>query len=108
MPAPTLDFKIAFLEGLLSQFAERPIEYWIWGVERRKIGRHSALASVVTYAGVEPDSKSRFVANELLHVCREGACRLGEAMNAGESFDLTVSLSVLEHVKISTHSCARA
>ena len=25
MPAQTLDFKIAFLEGLLSQFGERPI-----------------------------------------------------------------------------------
>jgi methyltransferase family protein len=30
---------------------------------------------------------------------REVACRLREAINAGASFDLTISLSVLEHVK---------
>jgi hypothetical protein len=39
IPAPKLDFKIAFLEGLLSQIGERPIRILDMGVERRKTGR---------------------------------------------------------------------
>jgi SAM-dependent methyltransferase len=54
----------------------------------------------ITYIGVEPDSKSRSVANKLLHgLPAKVLAGWGKAMNAHESFDLTVSLSVLEHVK---------
>jgi len=101
MPAPTLDFKIAFLEGLLSQFAERPIRILDMGCGTAKDWPGILRSHPwVTYVGVEPDSKSRSVANELLHgLASKVLAGWGEAMNAGESFDLTVSLSVLEHVK---------
>ena len=101
MPAPTLDFKIAFLEGLLSQFGERPIRILDMGCGRAK-DWPGVLRSRpwVTYVGVEPDLKSRSVANELPHGLPANVLAgWGEAMNAPESFDLTVSLSVLEHVK---------
>jgi len=41
-------------------------------------------------------------------VCPRRCLPAGGGNECGESFDLTVSLSVLEHVSISTHSCARA
>ena len=54
----------------------------------------------VTYIGVEPNSKSRSAASELLHgLPAKLLAGWGEAINAGASFDLTISLSVLEHVK---------
>ena len=101
MPAPTLDFKIAFLEGLLSQFGERPIRILDMGCGTAKDWPGILRSRPwVTYVGVEPNSKSRSVANELLHgLPAKVLAGWGEAMNAGESFDLTVSLSVLEHVK---------
>jgi len=101
MPAPTLDFRIAFLEGLLSQFGERPIRILDMGCGTAK-DWPGVLRSRpwVTYVGVEPNSKSRSVASELLHgLPAKLLAGWGEAINAGESFDLTISLSVLEHVK---------
>ena len=101
IPAPTLDFKIAFLEGLLSQFGERPIRILDMGCGTAK-DWPGVLRSRpwVTYVGVEPNSKSRSVASELLHgLPAKLLAGWGEAINAGESFDLTISLSVLEHVK---------
>jgi SAM-dependent methyltransferase len=101
MPAPMLDFKIAFLEGLLSQFGERPIRILDMGCGTAKDWPDILRSRPwVTYVGLEPDSKNRSVANELLHgLPAEVLAGWGEAMNAHESFDLTVSLSVLEHVK---------
>jgi len=101
MTAPTLDFKIAFLNGLLSEFGDRPIRLLDMGCGTAKdwpiILRSRPR---VTYVGVEPDSKSRAVANDLLRSFpAKVIAGWGEATNAGEGFDLTLSLSVLEHVK---------
>jgi len=96
-----MDFKIAFLEGLLSQFGERPIRILDMGCGTAKDWPGILRSRPwVTYVGVEPNSKSRSVAIELLDgLPAKLLAGWGEAINAGKSFDLTISLSVLEHVK---------
>jgi hypothetical protein len=66
--APTLDFKIGFLEGLLSEFGKGPIRILDMGCGTAKDWPGILRSRPwVTYVGVEPDLKSRSVANELLH-----------------------------------------
>jgi hypothetical protein len=99
--APTLDFKIAFLGQLLREFGDHPLRVLDMGCGTAKdwpslLRRHPA----VIYTGIEPDARSRTIANELLRgVPAKVLAGWGEAADAGNEFDLTLSLSVLEHVK---------
>jgi SAM-dependent methyltransferase len=99
--APTLDFKIAFLGPLLREFGDRPLRVLDMGCGTAKdwpsiLREHPA----VIYTGVEPDARSRATANDLLRgLPAKVLAGWGEATDMGDGFDLTLSLSVLEHVK---------
>ena len=98
------DFKTAFVETLLQRYAGRPIRLLDLGSGTSKdfpdlLRRHPNVA----YTGVEPSAASRATAARLLegvpNVVLERAW--GEALAARyrDAFDVTLSLSVLEHVK---------
>jgi SAM-dependent methyltransferase len=98
--APTLDFKIAFLGQLLREFGDHPLRVVDMGCGTAK-DWPSILRSHprVIYTGIEPNARSRTTANELLRgLPAKVLAGWGEATDAGV-FDLTLSLSVLEHVK---------
>jgi SAM-dependent methyltransferase len=101
MTAPTLDFKIAFLGQLLREFGDHTLRVLDMGCGTAKdwpsiLREHPA----VSYTGVEPDARSRTTANELLRgLPAKVLAGWGEATDMGDGFDLTLSLSVLEHVK---------
>jgi hypothetical protein len=70
----------------------------VWNGER--LAGHSALAAVGHLCRRRTRLEESICRQRTTAwFAREGACGWGEAMNAPESFDLTVSLSVLEHVK---------
>jgi SAM-dependent methyltransferase len=98
---PNLDFKIAFLDALLGEFDNRPTRVLDLGCGTAKdwppiLRAHPA----VTYTGVEPNARSRETANELLRgLPATVLAGWGEAVKVEGGFDLTLSLSVLEHVK---------
>lgn len=98
---PTLDFKIAFLRELLGEFGGQPIRILDLGCGTAKdwpsvLRWHPS----VTYTGVEPHGRSRDTARELLRGLPATVIPgWGERVHAPDGFDLTLSLSVLEHVK---------
>jgi SAM-dependent methyltransferase len=98
---PRLDFKIAFLDALVQEFGGRPLRVLDLGAGTAKdwppiLRAHPSLV----YTGVEPNPRSRQTARELLRgLPATVLAGWGEAVNTPGGFDLTLSLSVLEHVK---------
>ena len=102
MPAPpSLDFKIAFLRELLAEFGSQPIRVLDFGCGTAKDWPSILRAyPSVAYTGIEPDDRSRDTARELLRgLPATVIAGWGEAATTQGGFDLTLSLSVLEHVK---------
>ena len=98
------DFKSAFLETLLQPFVARPIRLLDLGSGTSKdfpdlLRRYPNVA----YTGVEPSEAARATAARLLHgipqVVLESAWGESLAARYRGAFDITLSLSVLEHVK---------
>jgi SAM-dependent methyltransferase len=98
------DFKTAFLDALLRRMIGRPVRLLDLGSGTSKdfpdlLRRYPNVA----YTGVEPSEAARAIAARLLdgipHVVLESAW--GESLTARyrDTFDITLSLSVLEHVK---------
>jgi SAM-dependent methyltransferase len=98
---PARDFKIAFLDGLLGEFGDRPLRVLDLGCGTAKDWPSILRAHPgVTYTGVEPDARSRETAREILGgLPATVLAGWGEATTTRDGFDLTLSLSVLEHVK---------
>ena len=102
MPAPpSLDFKIAFLRELIAEFGSQPIRVLDFGCGTAKDWPSILRAyPSVAYTGIEPDDRSRDTARELLRgLPATVIAGWGEAATTQGGFDLTLSLSVLEHVK---------
>jgi hypothetical protein len=98
------DFKTAFLDTLLRPFMERPVRLLDLGSGTSKdfpdlLRRYPNVA----YTGVEPNDAARAAAARLLqgipHVVLEGGWGESLATRYRDTFDITLSLSVLEHVK---------
>lgn len=98
------DFKTVFLDTLLQPFVERPVRLLDLGSGTSKdfpevLRRYPNVA----YTGVEPSKAARATAARLLHsiphVVLEGAWGESLAARYRNTFDITLSLSVLEHVK---------
>jgi SAM-dependent methyltransferase len=98
---PNLDFKIAFLDALLAEFKAQPLRVLDFGCGTAKDWPPILRAHPgVTYTGIEPNARSRETARELLTGLPASVIAgWGEAVSTGGGFDLTLSLSVLEHVK---------
>jgi len=102
VPAPpSLDFKIAFLRELIAGFGSQPIRVLDFGCGTAKDWPSILRAyPSVTYTGIEPDDRSRDTARDLLRgLSATVIAGWGEAATTQGGFDLTLSLSVLEHVK---------
>ena len=100
----TVDFKTAFLDSTLQSFGRRPLRLLDLGSgASRHIPRLLQRHPNISYTGVEPNDAARAAAKQLLKglpgVTLESGW--GESLTAryGNTFDVTVSLSVLEHVK---------
>lgn len=98
------DFKTAFLDNLLQPFMNRPVRLLDLGSGTSKdfpdlLRRYPNVA----YTGVEPSETARAAAARLLHgipqVVLESAWGESLAARYRGTFDITLSLSVLEHVK---------
>jgi len=98
------DFKTAFLDALLLPFKDRPVRLVDLGSGTSKdfpdlLRRYPNVA----YTGVEPSESARATAARLLHgipqVVLESAWGESLAARYRGTFDITLSLSVLEHVK---------
>jgi SAM-dependent methyltransferase len=98
------DFKTVFLEELLRPFAERPVRLLDLGSGTSKdfpdlLRRYPNI----TYTGVEPNAAARATAARVLagipNVALESAWGESLAARHAGAFDITLSLSVLEHVK---------
>jgi hypothetical protein len=98
------DFKTAFLDTLLHPFKERPVRLLDLGSGTSKdfpdlLRRYPNVA----YTGVEPSASARAAAARLLngipHVVLESGWGESLAARYRGTFDITLSLSVLEHVK---------
>lgn len=98
------DFKTAFLDALLQPFAGRSIRLLDLGSGTSKdfpdlLRRYPN----VVYTGVEPSATARATAARLLegipNIILEGAWGERLAARYHDAFDITLSLSVLEHVK---------
>jgi SAM-dependent methyltransferase len=98
------DFKTAFLDALLQPFMGRPVRLLDLGSGTSKdfpdlLRRYPNVA----YTGVEPNEASRATAARLLdgipQVMLDGAWGESVAARYRGTFDITLSLSVLEHVK---------
>ena len=99
-----VDFKTAFLDSVLKPFQGRPVRMLDLGS-----GTSSHAADLlqrhphVTYTGVEPNPHARAAAARLLASVPRATLEdgWGESLAARyrNTFDVTVSLSVLEHVK---------
>jgi SAM-dependent methyltransferase len=98
------DFKTAFLDTLLRPFMEQPVRLLDLGSGTSKdfpelLRRYPNVA----YTGVEPNGAARAAAARLLqgipHVVLEGGWGESLAARHRDTFDITLSLSVLEHVK---------
>ena len=98
------DFKTAFLDTLLKPFTDRPVRLVDLGSGTSKdfpdlLRRYPNVA----YTGVEPSEASRATAARLLHgiphVVLESAWGESLAARYRDTFDITLSLSALEHVK---------
>ena len=98
---PNLDFKIAFLAALVEEFRTQPLRVLDFGCGTAKDWPSILRAHPgVTYTGIEPDAPRRETARELLRGLPASVIAgWGEAVSTGGGFDLTLSLSVLEHVK---------
>jgi hypothetical protein len=100
----TVDFKTAFFDSVLEPFLGRDVQMLDLG---SGISRHvSELLQRhpnVSYTGVEPNESARAAAKRLLEgmprVTLEGGWGESLAARYANTFDVTVSLSVLEHVK---------
>ena len=100
----THDFKTDFLELLLQPYIARPVRLLDLGSGTSKdfpdlLRRYPTVA----YTGVEPSETARATAARLLHgipqVVLESAWGESLAARYRCTFDITLSLSVLEHVK---------
>jgi SAM-dependent methyltransferase len=100
----THDFKTAFLDTLLRPFMERPVRLLDLGSGTSKdFPDLLRRCRNVAYTGVEPSEAARATAARLLHgipqVVLESAWGESLAARYRDTFDITLSLSVLEHVK---------
>lgn len=99
-----LDFKTAFVDRLLRECGGRPVRLLDLGSGTSK-DFPDLLRQYpnVTYTGVEPNSTARATAARLLagipHVALEGLWGESLAEHHHDTFDITLSLSALEHVK---------
>ena len=98
------DFKTAFLDTLLRGCGGRPVRLLDLGSGTSKdFPELLRQYPNVAYTGVEPNAAARATAAQLLsgipHVALEGLWGESLAAHYHDTFDITVSLSVLEHVK---------
>jgi hypothetical protein len=99
-----VDFKTSFLESLLRSYADRPVRLLDLGSGTSKdfpdlLRRYPNVA----YTGVEPNAAARATAARLLAgipgIVLEGLWGENLASHYRDTFDITLSLSVLEPVK---------